>query len=265
MPQVNLPLTGEDYRELDARGLKLAGLGKARKIDAASRFEGPTSVIAQITPGALLDVAAFCNLSGGTLNNLRAGRYCSIATGVVIGTHEHPTNWLTSSRTAYYPEVNGWDELLAGDAASAIRAKSPPFPGSCPITTLEHDVWIGQGAFLKSGITVGTGAIIGARATVLKDVPPYAIIVGTPGRVLRLRFPDAVVERLLSTKWWRYSIYDLFDAPMDDVERALDVIEEKVAIGAVKPYEGLVVTGAELGDPTQVIARLGGNELVDAI
>ena len=185
------------------------------------RFVAPTSVVLQITPGAFLDVGAFCNLSGGTLNNLSAGRYCSIASGVVIGTHEHPTDWLTTSRTAYYPEVNGWDRLMAGERAAMVRAKSRPFPGSCPVTTLEPDVWIGQGAFLKSGITVGTGAIVGARATVLKDVPPDAIVVGTPGRVLRLRFPDAVVERLLASQWWRYSIYDLFDVPMDDIEAAL--------------------------------------------
>jgi acetyltransferase-like isoleucine patch superfamily enzyme len=172
MKQVNLSISAAAYRDLGARGFKLSGLGKAQRIDGASRFEGPTSVIAQVTPGAFLDIGAFCNLSGGTLNNLRAGRYCSIATGVVIGTHEHPTDWLTTSRAAYYPEVNGWDDLMAGDAAAGIRAKSAPFPGSCPVTTLEPDVWIGQGAFLKSGITVGTGSIIGARATVVKDVPP---------------------------------------------------------------------------------------------
>ena len=60
-------------------------------------------------------------------------------------------------------------------------------------------------------------------------MPPYAIVVGTPGRVLRLRFPEPVIERLLKVQWWQYSIYDLFDAPMNDIERALDVIEDQVA------------------------------------
>ena len=264
MPQITLPLTRDDYRALDAVGMRLAGLGQAKKIDATSRFEGPTSVIASIAPGAFLDIGAFCNLSGGTLNNLRAGRYCSIASGVITGTHEHPTDWLTTSRTAYYPEVNGWDELLAGERAAEIRAKSRPFPGSCPVTTLGPDVWIGQGAFLKSGITVGAGAIIGARATVLKDVPPYAIVVGTPGRVLRLRFPDAIVERLLASEWWRYSIYDLFDAPMDDIERSLDVIEDKIAAGTVPPYQGPIVTGARPSRPRGRGGRLAPVALAEA-
>jgi acetyltransferase-like isoleucine patch superfamily enzyme len=261
MPHITLPLTRDDYLELETRGFKLAGLGAARRIDSASRFEGPTSVISTITPGAFLEVGAFCNLSGGTLNHLRAGRYCSIATGVVIGSHEHPTDWLTTSRTAYFPEVNGWDRLMAADRVHEIKATLRPFASSCPVTTLGPDVWIGQGAFLKSGITVGTGAIIAARATVVKDVPPYAIVVGTPGRVLRLRFPEAVVERLLGSAWWRYSIYELFSAPMDDVESALDVIEEKIAAGVILPYEGPVVTGAELADPAAVLSRLAPAEL----
>ncbi len=263
MPTIPVTLTRSDYRALDARGFKLAGLGQARRIEASSKFEGPTSVIAAVAPGAFLDVAAFCNLSGGTLNNLRVGRYCSIATGVVIGAHEHPTDWLTTSRTAYFPEVNGWDRLMAADRTAEIGARSRPFPGSCPVTTLEPDVWIGQGAFLKSGITVGTGAIIGARATVVKDVPPYAIVVGTPARVLRLRFPDAVVERLLASRWWRYSIYELFDAPMDDIAAALDVIEEKTASGAVRRYQGPVVAGAELADPGALLTRLAPADLAE--
>ena len=69
-------------------------------------------------------------------------------------------------------------------------------------------------------------------------MPPYAIVVGTPGRVLRLRFPEATVERLLAVAWWRYSIYDLFEAPMDSIDAALDTIEELVATGAVQPWEG---------------------------
>ncbi len=261
MPQIALALASAEYRALESRGLRLRGLGQAGRIDAASRFEGPTSVGSTVLPGALLDVGAFCNLSGGTLNHLKAGRYCSIASGVVIGSHEHPTDWLTTSRTAYYPQVHGWDRLMAPERAAEIGARSRSFPGSCPVTTLHPDVWIGQGAFLKSGITIGTGAIIGARATVVKDVPPYAIVVGTPGRVLRLRFPEPVVERLLSSRWWRYSIYDLFDAPMDDIEAALDVIEEKISSGEVQPHDGPIVTGADLADPAALISRLAPAEL----
>jgi len=249
-------LTGEALAALDEVGLRLPGLRQTGRMAEDSRFETPTSVISTVPTGAFLEVGAFCNLSGGTVNNARFGRYCSLAGGVVIGPHEHPTDWLTTSRTAYYPEVNGWDALVAGARLPAIKARKRPFPGSCPITEVGPDVWIGQGAFIKAGVTIGPGAIIGARATVLRDVPPYAIVVGTPGRVLRLRFPEATVERLLAVEWWRYSIYDLFEAPMDSIDAALDTIEALVAAGSVQPYAGRWVTPGELADPQALAEAL---------
>ena len=256
MTTASITLTGEALAALDKAGLRVPGLRHAGRLAEGSRIEAPTSIIATVPPGAFLEVGAFCNLSGGSVNNARFGRYCSLASGVVIGPHEHPTDWLTTSRAAYFPEVNGWDTLVAGAKHLAIKAKKRPFAGSCPITEIGADVWIGQGAFLQAGGTIGPGAIIGARATVLRDVPPYAIVVGTPGRVLRLRFPEATVERLLGLAWWQYSIYDLFDAPMDSIDAALDTIEGLVASGAVRPFEGRWVTPADLGDGTALAASL---------
>ncbi|WP_424931437.1 CatB-related O-acetyltransferase [Amaricoccus macauensis] len=261
---IDISLTPQLRSTLASAGVKLAGLAKTNRLLSGSRIETPTSILSTVTPGAFLEVGAFCNLSGGTLNNVRVGRYCSIASGVVIGSHEHPTNWLTTSRAAYYPQVNGWDELMAGPNLPFVRTNKRPFPQSCPVTTLGPDVWIGQGAFIKSGVRIGAGAIIGARATVLKDVPPYAIVVGTPGKVLRLRFPDLIVERLLSIKWWNYNIYDLFEAPFDDVERALGVLEEKIGNGKVAPYSGRMISAEDLADPHGLAARFTEQPLRDA-
>lgn len=257
-------LTGADIAAFDARGLRLPGLRQTGRLAAKSRIEAPTSLISTVTPGAFIDIGAFCNLSGGTINNVRFGRYCSVAAGVVIGMHEHPTDWLTSSRTAYFPKVNGWDALMSSNGATSIHARKRPFTASCPITEIGADVWIGQGAFLKSGVRVGSGAIIGARALVMRDVPPYAVVVGTPGKVIRLRFPEPVVERLLTLEWWRYNIYDLFDAPFDDVPRALDVIEEKIAAGTVAPFSGAEIFPADLASPKALLARLPGAPLPKA-
>ncbi len=256
MASTSISLTGEGIAALDRVGLRLPGLRHAGRLAEASRIEAPTSIIATVPPGAFLDIGAFCNLSGGTINNVRFGRYCSIASGVVIGPHEHPTDWLTTSRTAYFPEVNGWDSLVAGSRKAIVRARRRPFSGSCPVTEIGPDVWIGQGAFIKAGVTIGPGAVIGARATVLRDVPPYAIVVGTPGRILRMRFPEQIVERLLATEWWRYSIYDLFEAPLDSIEETLAVIEPMIASGALRPYEGRVVAPADLADATALAASL---------
>ena len=171
MPKTRFSLNTETLAAFDRVGLRLPGLRQTRRLASGSRIEAPTSVISTVAPGAFLDVGAFCNLSGGTINNVRFGRYCSVASGVVIGPHEHPTDWLTTSRIAYYPEVNGWDELVAGPSLDKVHALHRPFPDSCPVTEVGPDVWIGQGAFIKAGVTIGAGAIIGARATVLRDVP----------------------------------------------------------------------------------------------
>ncbi len=257
MNEGTFTLKHADLPALDRAGLRLPGLLQTGRLAAGSRIEGPTSIIATVSQGAFIDIGAFCNLSGGAINNVRFGRYCSIASGVVIGMHEHPTDWLTTSRTAYFPQVNGWRDLVAPDRQDEIRRGLRPFKASCPITQIGHDVWIGQGAFVKSGITIGTGSIIGARAVVLRDVPPYSIVVGTPGRVVRLRFPEATVARLLALEWWRYSIFDLFSAPLDDIDAALDRIEEMAGAGQLAPYEGPVVTPDALRDPQGLAAELG--------
>ncbi|WP_325175504.1 CatB-related O-acetyltransferase [Cereibacter sphaeroides] len=245
-----------DFAALGRVGLRLPGMRETKSLTTTSRIEAPATIIATVVPGAELRVGAFCSLSGGTLNNVHFGRYCALAAGTVIGTHEHPTDWLTTSRTAYWPQVYGWDELVAPDRASDIRAGKRPFTGSCPVTEIGNDVWIGQGCFIKSGVKIGHGAIIGARSVVTRDVPPYAVVLGTPGRVVRLRFAEPLVERLLALQWWRYSIYDLFAAPFDDVARAIDVIEDRIAEGAVTPYEAPVVTPADLAEPQALAVRL---------
>lgn len=245
-----------DLPALDRVGLRLPGLLQTGRLAAGSRIEGPTSIICTVAQGAFIDIGAFCNLSGGTINNVRFGRYCSIASGVVIGMHEHPTDWLTTSRTAYFPQVNGWRDLVAPHRAEEVRRGLRPFKSSCPITEIGHDVWIGQGAFVKSGVMIGTGSVIGARAVVLRDVPPYSIVVGTPGRVVRSRFPEPVVRRLLALQWWRYSIFDLFSAPLDDIAATLDRVEEMAAAGQVVAYDGPVVTADRLRDPQGLAADL---------
>lgn len=69
-----------------------------------------------------------------------------------------------------------------------------------------NDVWIGEGAFLVGGITIGDGAVVLAHAVVTKDVPPYAIVGGVPAKVLRYRYDKETIEFLLKVKWWNNSI-----------------------------------------------------------
>ena len=73
-------------------------------------------------------------------------------------------------------------------------------------TVIGNDVWIGREAVIMPGVTIGDGAIVGAHAVVARDVPPYAIVVGNPARVVKRRFADAVIERLLAIRWWDWPV-----------------------------------------------------------
>jgi len=76
--------------------------------------------------------------------------------------------------------------------------------------TIGNDVWLGHNSIIMPNVTsVGDGAVVAAGAVVNKDVPPYAVVVGNPGRVVRYRFDPATIERLLAERWWDKDIEDL--------------------------------------------------------
>lgn len=79
-------------------------------------------------------------------------------------------------------------------------------PGPGPDTQIGHDVWIGQGALVLPGAEIGPGCIIGARAVVGGRIPPYSVVAGNPGRVIRARFDGDTVARLLELAWWDWPI-----------------------------------------------------------
>ncbi|WP_425354555.1 CatB-related O-acetyltransferase [Jiella sonneratiae] len=83
-------------------------------------------------------------------------------------------------------------------------------------TVVGNDVWLGMESLVMPGVTIGDGAIVAARSTLVSDVPPYAIVGGNPARVIRMRFDEATVARLLALAWWNW--------PADKITRHLDLI-----------------------------------------
>ena len=84
-------------------------------------------------------------------------------------------------------------------------------------TIIGNDVWIGRNATIMPGVTVGDGAIIGTNSVVAKNVPPYAIVVGNPANIIKYRFDQANIDRLLNLAWW--------DWPIDKIENYLKTVK----------------------------------------
>jgi hypothetical protein len=105
-------------------------------------------------------------------------------------------------------------------------------------TLIGNDVWFGAKAVVSSDITIGTGAVIGANSFVRTDVPPYAIVVGSPSRIVRYRFEPHIIERLLASEWWDLLPEDMAGIDFEDIEKALDEVEiRKAKIDADKAAE----------------------------
>jgi acetyltransferase-like isoleucine patch superfamily enzyme len=121
------------------------------------------------------------------------GNFCSIASNVMIGGGRHPINFVSTSPVFY--SCNNILKKCFAEVPFSEYVK----------TVIGNDVWIGSNAFVKGGITIGNGAIIGAHSVVTKDVEPYTIVAGNPARVIRKRFGDDVIKELEGTKWWEYS------------------------------------------------------------
>ena len=119
---------------------------------------------------------------------LKIGSFCSIAGGVQIFLGgEHRVDWVTT-----YPFNVLWEE----------GRDIPGHPKTKGDVKIGNDVWIGKEAVIMSGLNIGDGAVIGARAVVTKDVSPYVIVAGNPAKIIKKRFDDETVRRLLEIKWW---------------------------------------------------------------
>ncbi|HXB07635.1 MAG TPA: DapH/DapD/GlmU-related protein [Puia sp.] len=121
------------------------------------------------------------------------GKYCSIANSVRINPPNHPQWRVTQHHMTYRRKQYGLGEA---DDESIFQWRREH---AC---TIGHDVWIGHGATIMPGVTIGTGAVIGSGAVVTKDVDPYQVAVGVAAKVIKQRFPDDVIEKLLASRWW---------------------------------------------------------------
>ncbi|QXD31740.1 hypothetical protein [Candidatus Pelagisphaera phototrophica] len=121
------------------------------------------------------------------------GKFCSIASQTRINPGNHPTWRVTTNHCTYRRRQYNLDEVDDDEFFDWRKSHS------CRIG---HDVWIGHGVVVTAGCSIGTGACIGAGAVVTKDIPPYAIAVGVPAKVIKFRFEKDVISRLMEAAYW---------------------------------------------------------------
>lgn len=141
-------------------------------------------------------------------DRLVIGRFCSIACGAkfMFTSGNHSMQSLANYTFPVFFDEWGLD---AKDICDAWENKGD--------TVIGNDVWIGYEAVIMPGVKIGDGAVIGTRAVVTKDVPPYTIVGGVPAKPIRRRFDDATVEKLEALRWW--------DWDKDRLKRALPAIQ----------------------------------------
>ena len=122
------------------------------------------------------------------------GKFCAIAAETrFIMTGDHKLDGVSTYPFPIFQQ--GWE--------CAFQVSELPVEGDIIVG---NDVWFGFGTLIKGGVNIGHGAIVAAGAVVVKDVPPYSIVAGNPAKVVKKRFDDATIERLLQIAWWDWDI-----------------------------------------------------------
>lgn len=152
--------------------------------------------------------------------NATVGKFSNIASYVRIGATDHPMD-KASQHHFHYRSDDYFEDAKRDDDWFAHRRTRRAIIG--------HDTWLGHGAQVRPGITIGHGAVVAGGAIVTKDVAPYMVVAGLPAKPLRARYPDRIAERMTALAWW--------DWTHEELRRALDDFRALPAAAFLEKYE----------------------------
>lgn len=150
---------------------------------------GPNNKIIDSRVGRHANIKCGCEIYHSTI-----GRFCVFAQNVTLGAGRHPVHF-ASTNFLFYSKNKSFKTFSDGEYFLEEH---------CYIN-VGHDVWFGANTSVVGSVNIGSGAVIAYGAVVTKDVPPYAIVGGVPAKVIKMRFPDEIIQRLLEIKWWNLS------------------------------------------------------------
>jgi len=216
-----------------------------KSITPNSYIETPTRIYRGTVTGSEIGAFSYIGREAYIYDTI-IKRYCSIARGVTIGQGNHPYSWLSSNPFQYQQsfriqtgELFKYHDEYSTYFVSEKLRKAVGKEVRKEKTIIGNDVWIGTGVIILPGISIGDGAVIGAGSIVTKNIPPYAIAVGNPAKVIKYRFPKEIILRLQNLQWWMYSPWDMHKNKIvfNDVEYSIARMEELINSGDLKKYD----------------------------
>ena len=182
------------YKRLTSPKIKI---GRGARINIHAELEGFNKI--ERNSIFVGKIGKYSYIGANSFINGEVGRFCSIGENVKFLIATHPVTGFVSTHPVFYS--NKKQSGVSFTKTSRFN-EYPKKEGHKYSIEVGHDVYIGYGAIVIGPVSIGNGAVIGAGSVVTKDVPPYAVVVGNPARVLKYRFEEAQIDLLEKSRWW---------------------------------------------------------------
>ena len=196
--------------------MKKAKIRRGAAVSIASSFEGANSVgFNSFFSGHL----GFCSYIGNnSYIEANVGKFCSIGSFVRTISYKHDISMVTTSPVFFNTgfNTNNGFYMPCKLKDTGISLLNNPI-------VIEHDVYIGENVIIMPGVRIASGTVIGTGAVVTKNTEPYGVYVGVPARLIKKRFDDISIDKLLKKEWWNMPINKLktISKKFDDIEKFL--------------------------------------------